>query len=116
MSHSAHFVPSPDFSGKRDVHEANSDEHVILGMKMKKELENILQVAYFEHSAPLFFSMVHSKQVLRTKKRIYLRVNVRQRLLNLAQTQERTLRKQALVLPTCCQFRPKSLFNELWVT
>lgn len=45
MSHSAHFVPLLDFSGKQDVHEANSDERAILGMKMKKELENMLLVA-----------------------------------------------------------------------
>ena len=42
MSHSAHSVTSLDLSGKQDVRKANSDERAILGMKMKKELENML--------------------------------------------------------------------------
>ena len=42
MSHSAQSVTSLDLSGKQDVRKANSDERAILGMKMKKELENML--------------------------------------------------------------------------
>lgn len=48
MSHSAHFVTSLNFSGKQDIHKANSDEQAILGMKMKKEQENMLLVPQFE--------------------------------------------------------------------
>lgn len=48
MSHTKHGVTSLDLNGKQDVCEANSDEHAILGMKMKRELENMLLVPQFE--------------------------------------------------------------------
>lgn len=77
MSHSAHSVTSAALSGKQDVHKANSDEHAILGMKMKKELENMLLVHQFEVFPPLawpsssfffFFSMGYSEQVMKAKE------------------------------------------------
>lgn len=58
MSHSAHSVTSLDLSGKQDVRKANSDERAILGMKMKRELENMLLVHQFEvfhHLVGFFF-------------------------------------------------------------
>ena len=59
MSHSAQSVTSLDLSGKQDVRKANSDERAILGMKMKKELENMLlfppQFKVFHHLLGFFF-------------------------------------------------------------
>lgn len=68
MSHTEHGVTSLDLSGKQDVCEANSDEHAILGMKMKRELENMLLVPQFEvfhHLLYFFFPMGHSEQVMK---------------------------------------------------
>lgn len=48
MSHSAHSVTSLDLSGKQDVRKANSDERAFLGMKTKKEMENMLLIPQFE--------------------------------------------------------------------
>lgn len=58
MTHTAHSVTSLDLSGKQDVRKANSDERTILGMKMKKELENMLllpQSEVFRHLLCFFF-------------------------------------------------------------
>lgn len=52
MSHTAHSVTSLDLSRKQDFRKANSDERTILGIKMKKELENMLlfpQSEVFQH-------------------------------------------------------------------
>lgn len=59
MSYTAHCVTPLDLSGKRDVRKANSDERAILGMKMKKELENMLLVPQFDvfHHLLSFSSM-----------------------------------------------------------
>lgn len=68
MSHTAHSVTSLDLSGKQDVRKANSDERTILGIKMKKELENMLlfpQSEVFRYMLLLlffYFLMGHSEQ------------------------------------------------------
>lgn len=64
MSHAAQSVTS-DLSGKQDVHKANSEERTILGMKMKKELENMLLLPQFEvfrHLLWIFFLIGPSEQ------------------------------------------------------
>lgn len=43
---------------KQDVRKANSDERAILGMKMKRELENMLLVHQFEVFHLFFFLLL----------------------------------------------------------
>lgn len=95
-----------------------------LGMKMKRELENMLldpQFEVFHHllNSSFFPSMGHSEQVMKAKERLnkrstsimqrvgwgrhmvlreHLRLDVTHGLLNLSQAQENRLRKPALYL------------------
>lgn len=111
MSHSAHFVTSLNISGKQDVQKAHSDEQAILGMKMKKDLENMLLIPQCEvshHLLTIFsgsFSTSDESQGKWTteqeegagvgygSQKTHLRLDVTQGLLNLLQPQESTLRK-----------------------